>query len=167
MFNMAKFTGRLVLVAVFLCSESEAQQSGSGTSARIWGTQRNTWVAVIVAVSSSAESVVIPACGSGESDVEPLCDLAIHMEVKREGKWRPVELRYKDVILGGLPVDKWRPIAVARGTQHMFTFKYLVGEFAIRPGDKLRLVVDTWQSADAMRNQLHPGVLITDSFSAP
>lgn len=124
-------------------------------------------MSVIVGVSSSTESVVIPGCSSNPSHIEQLCDLAVRLEVKREGKWRPVERRDKDAIVGGLSVEDWLPIAVARGSNHFFVFGYTVGEFFIRPGDKLRLVVHTWQSADAMRKQLPPGVLVTDSFSAP
>lgn len=164
---MTRFTSLFVLVALILCCGSEAQQLSSPASAEIVGVQVNTWVAIVVSVSSPTESVVIATCGAEEVGPESICQSTGHLEVKRNAKWRPVERRNSDRIFGQISQDKWHPLAIARGNRHMFEFGYLKGEFAIHPGEQLRLVIDTWQDANAMRGGLHPSTLISESFKAP
>lgn len=92
-------------------------------------------------VNSSDHSWVIPTCGdlNGERYV---CDLATHLEVRTPSGWHRAAVKCRCALPGGiLPKTT---VTVQQGERQEFTYQFAADFFAVRRGQRLRLVLDAW-----------------------
>jgi hypothetical protein len=120
-----------------------------------------------ITVVSGQKDIVVPYCGLGEGGGETLCNLSIHIEVESKDGWHPIKPRYREVVLGGVPPDKWNPQVIPAGQWHNFDFGFSKNDFDVEAGQHLRIVVDAWPDEPSMRIGRNPIKLTSTTFKCP
>ena len=74
---------------------------------------------------------------------------------------------YREVVLGGVPPDKWKFRLIPAGRRHDFFFALTKDDFAVERGQRLRVVVDAWSDEQSMRSRQQPIQLASPAFDCP
>jgi hypothetical protein len=145
-----------------LLSQSTLTASASVADVRLVQT-----VSVRITLFSAEAQLFVPYCGEGESGIETLCNLAIHLEVETREGWRPIKLRTTDAVLGGVPSARWKVRPIPAGHRHDFFFAFPKNEFAVEHGQRLHAVIDAWPDEQSMRAG-SPAIRLTSApFECP
>jgi hypothetical protein len=120
-----------------------------------------------ITVVSGQKDIIVPYCGEGEGGSETLCNLAIHIEVESKNGWHRIKPRYPEVVLGGVPPDKWNPQVIPAKHRHDFYFAFSKNDFAVERGQRLRIVVYAWPDEPSMRTGRDPIRLTSAAFNCP
>ena len=155
-------TGALLAMAQALPSQNASKPTAEVTSAQV-----SRSVSLRISVFSPEKDLLVPYCGEGEGGGESLCNLSIHVEVETREGWRPMKPRFREVVLGGVPPDKWKFRLIPAGRRHDFYFVFTEDDFAVERGQRLRVVVDTWSDEQSMRTRQKPTQLASPAFDCP
>ena len=123
---------------------------------------------VLVKLKLAAEDqpLVVPYCGLTKSGEKLLCLGSTHLQYRTAGQWRRVPLRRSFGILGAQAA----PFAAAAVPPHesmSFVFLFSRRFFVVLPGQRLRLIVDTWPDQDSAREGRDARKLQTQAFRCP
>jgi len=75
--------------------------------------------------------------------------------------------RFKEVVLGGMPPDKWMFQRIPAGRKHDFLFTFTRDDFAVETGQQMRAVVDAWPDEPSMRARQGSIQLTSPAFDCP
>jgi len=154
----------LIGLSLALCPSG---QDPSTPTVRVSRVEAVRSVSFEINVVSGQKDIVVPYCGVGEGGSEGLCSLAIHIEVESKEGWHRIKPRYREVVLGGVPPDKWNPLVIPAKHGHDFAFGFSKNDFAVERGQRLRVVVDAWPDEPSMRTGRDPIKLTSAAFDCP
>ncbi len=150
------------LVGRTLLGQDQVPPTVAMTSARETRT-----VTLRVTVFSPDKSLLVPFCGEGEGGTETLCSLSVRVEVQSRAGWRTMRPRQRNVVLGGVPPDKWKVRVISAGGRHDFFFAFTKDDFLVGRGQRLRIVIDTWLDEQSMRSHGQPIQVTSPAFDCP
>src|SRR5205807_7830384 len=141
---VARLLCKLVLLSavtgpLFATTQAPSGQSVSHPTAGVTSVRISRTVSVQMTVFSAKKELLIPYCAEGEGGTEILCNLSIHIETRAE--WRPMKPRHREVVLGGIPPDKWKFRLIPAEQRRDFLFAFNKDDFAVHRGQRLRVVV--------------------------
>jgi hypothetical protein len=133
------------------------------TRVRVWRT-----MSVTVSIFAGDQDLIVPYCGLSASSEESLCGppTPTRLEVQTAKGWRPVGLRY-DAALGALSPEVWKARLIPARKWHVFSLLFSKDDFAVKSGQRLRLVIDAWPDEQSMRSGGRPIELTTTAFECP
>jgi hypothetical protein len=128
-----------------------------------------TEVNVVMTLQTLNQQVVIPYCDDVMGTIKSLCTLdgGAHLEVLTNQGWRVVKQRKTLGVVGGLPWDAVRSATIPANSNVDLRYKFSRRYFEVEPGQKLRLVIDTWSDEKSMKNREKGIELTSPSFTCP
>lgn len=125
-------------------------------------------VSLDVTVFDVKGRLFVPYCGTVEGGTPILCTGAVRLEVSDRDNWRPARLMWRgDGILGGVPPDRWKSRRINPKEIGNFIYRFREGLFAVKPGQRVRLVVYAWADERELRKGTQPILLEGEPFSLP
>jgi len=164
---MCKQTLWGILLEVLVATVRLSGQTAATPAADVVDARSSLTVSLRITVSSAEEELLVPYCSEGEGGTASFCNVAIHIEVKTPEGWRRMKPRHREVVLGGVPPDKWKLQRIAAGRRLDFSFAFTKDDFAVDRGQRLRAVVDAWHDEQSMRTGQQPIQLVTPAFDCP
>jgi hypothetical protein len=129
----------LIVGVLALLGAAHPQASQDQHGASLVALTTNTLVEVSLNLQASKEPLFVPYCEKRENGEESLC--TARLEVQTPDGWRSARLKPDlAATLGGVISTRRRLISPGHGA--MFTFVFSMDIFAIRHGQRLRVVVD-------------------------
>jgi hypothetical protein len=161
----------LTTLAVFLAGASQGRpgpgHNQSKPDAQVTDARASQSVGIQITISSGENELLVPYCGDGEGDIESLCNLTIQIQVEGPNGWTRIKPKYPNVVLGGVPPEKWRSQLIPGGQSHAFAFAFSKDDFVVQRGQRLRVIVDAWRDEQSMRAQKQAIQLTSGSFKCP
>src|SRR4029077_1869996 len=155
------------LIGLSLALMGPGGQNASTPTVRLSRAYAVRSVSFAINVVSGQKDIVVPYCGVGEGGSEALCSLAIHIEIESKEGWHRIKPRYREMVLGGVPPDKWKPLVIPAKHGHDFDFGFSKNDFAVERGQRLRIVVYAWPDEPSMRTGRDPIKLTSAAFDCP
>ena len=165
-------TGSFLWIGVFLLSSTVFRQSAATLGhAELDGIQTEDFgdvPSVLVTLKLTAEDrpLVVPYCGVTKSGNQLLCLGSAHLQYRTTGRWKPVLLRRSFGVLGAQPAP-FAATTIAPNGSASFVFLFSRAFFVVHPGQRLRLVIDTWPDQDAARQSRDARKFETPAFRCP
>jgi hypothetical protein len=165
--------GIIALLIAMLFGRGSPMSGQAGAKPNVQVNYVRAWrmVGVEVSILAGDQDLIVPYCGGGgpgEAALESLCGppTPTRLEVQTAKGWRPVGLRY-DAVLGALSRDVWEARQIPARKGHVFKFHFSKDDFAVKSGQRLRLVIDAWPDEQSMRSGGRPIQLTTTPFWCP
>jgi hypothetical protein len=156
-------TGSLFL---FNSSGMAVGQVASHEKAEIANVEPYSSVFVKFDVKAVGKQLVIPVCREKEEDEESLCQAYLQRFNGRV--WKVARPRDPGVVLGFLVKDYWKPFVIAPGESKPLRFGFSKEFFGIQRGERLRIVLDVWDSPESMTKNDEPdSKLVSPVFVCP
>jgi hypothetical protein len=158
----------LMALMLLLCGlRVGSAQASSRQEARIEDLSANVYVSVEFEVRAAEKQLVIPVCRQSEGSGQSLC--VAHLQRFIGGRWVNAAPR-RDMagVLGVYGKELWKPLVISPGDHSSFKFGYSKDFFGIPRGERLRILLTAWDSADSMARNDDPGATITSPvFKCP
>ncbi|MGA7832469.1 MAG: hypothetical protein WCA21_16035 [Terracidiphilus sp.] len=164
--NIASFT---VYLSLFLCGSIgfAIGQTSSTKKAEIVNLDANISVSVVFEVRAADKQLVIPVCREKEEDGQSLC--IAHLQRYIGEAWKNAMPR-KDsgAVLGFYGKEYWKPLVILPGKRASFRYGLSKEFFGIRTGERLRIMLEVWDSVESMTNKDEPdSYLASPVFECP
>ena len=117
-------------------------------------------------ISSPRQPLFVPDCGESEGGRDTFCNGTIHIEVKTQQGWRPLQTR-KGMKLGGVGPEQWKTRMIPAGHGSDLSFAFDKKIFVVEHGQLLRAVVDVWTDEQSMKSGTNSLQLISQPFECP
>jgi hypothetical protein len=144
---------------LWLCSLAVAiGQSTSQQKAGIVSISASSEVTVQIEVRAADKELVIPYCKEAGTEYNLLyCNQGLehNMEYFDGKKWIRTMPGYHGEVFG-VDLGAWKPAVIAPNGSTTFKYKFSPDFFHLREGEKLRLVIFTWASAESLANNEKP-----------
>jgi hypothetical protein len=123
-------------------------------------------VSVEFEIRAVDKPLVIPNCSNGEDSKPSPC--VVHVE-RFDGKtWYSAKSRYSGAVLGFLAKDYWKPLVISPKKSAFFQQGIDLDFFGIRKGERLRIVVEAWDSPESMaKNEIPDSKFVSPTFICP
>jgi len=160
----------VIAVSLLILVQTLKAQSGSKqpTQLDIRGVHAVPQVYVTLQLRTFDQQVFVPYCGQLESGEKILCTVATHLEVETHNGWHPAKLRTRYGVLGGVSLEGAKGALIPPHTDTSFAFQFSRRFFEVDPGQRLRLVVETWGDERSMRaGDRSLRQLVSPSFRCP
>jgi hypothetical protein len=132
---------------------------------RMWALQRLRIVSVGMFISTSEHPIFVPYCSTMEGGEVILCSLASRLERQTSQGWRKVEV--KDANLLTKDPREAKGVLIPPHSKSSFFFHFSTDLYLIRPGMRLRIVLDIYPSQEGLRSGVSPTELIGPEFLCP
>jgi hypothetical protein len=124
--------------------------------AEIVNLDASAYVSVEFEVRAGEKQLVIPVCRETEADGQSLC--VAYLQRFTGGAWKNATPR-KDMagVLGLYSKEYWKPLVIAPGKRSSL-FRYGLSKefFGIRTGERLRIMLGVWDTAESMASKDEP-----------
>lgn len=107
---------------------------------------------VAVAIDAADRQLFVPYCGTSEGGENILCTAGTRLEIQTHGRWIPVKLRTAYGVLGAARLGRAGGRLIESGSRASFLFQFSTHFFDVEPGQRLRVVVDTWADEQSMKS---------------
>jgi len=123
-------------------------------------------VSVEFEVRAADKQLVIPNCSNGEGSKPSPCIARVE---RFNGKsWYFASSRYPGAVLGFLAKEYWKSFAISPGKSAFFQYGIDLDFFGIQKGERLRIVIDAWDSTESMMKNDNPDIkFVSQSFVCP
>lgn len=167
---LSKLTQTGFILLALLCGAPSVQQgqSVSEPSVQVADVRLTEWVSAEITIRSPNDGdLVLPSCDDGTSAVPQLCQFPNQLQLKTDSSWVSVTLQPPGRVFSRPPLTRWKAQTVKAGGQRTFRFRFPKGDFAVRRGQLLRLVLDAWPDEQSMQNHAPTIRLISREFQCP
>jgi hypothetical protein len=123
-------------------------------------------VTVKIEIRATAKQLVVPDCSETNSDEHFFCGGNARL-VRFNGKsWRNAKPVF-GVVMGMDPIEHWKPIILAPGSQATCLFRFSSKLFGIRKDEGLKVGFEVWSDPENMQYNNAFATLLTPIFKVP
>jgi hypothetical protein len=124
-------------------------------------------LSIRVTIQTDKNQLCVACCGMEENGEEIIYSKTAHLEMETNEGWVPVKLRWPEVILGDVPFYLIRCKTINPESKESFIVRFNRSLFAIKQGQRLRLVIDTWSYETSMKANKPSKPMISLPFDCP
>ncbi len=141
-----------------------AQQAPQTATASIERVRAVPQVYVGIAIAAADRQLFVPYCGTSEGGEHILCTAGARLEVHTQGRWTPVKLRTTHGVLGAARLGRAGGRLIESRSRATFLLQFSTHFFEVEPGQRLRVVVDTWADEESMKKGHAPLPVASPAF---
>ncbi len=156
----------LLMLSAYAVALSGQADSGKGLRIRLRTLpQRLHVVAIIFQLTTSEDPMFVPYCEKQEGGEEVLCSLATHLEFQTTHGWQKAVFTEANLLSKDLRKADGR--VVPPRSKKSFFFLFSTEIYRIKPGTRLRVIMDAWPDEASMRAGAPPTQVTSPEFVCP
>jgi hypothetical protein len=128
--------------------------------------EQDSMVLVRIEVRATDKQLVVPDCSETGSNEHYFCGGNARL-VRFSGRtWRNAKPAY-GVVMGMDPIDHWKPVIIAPGSQASSLFRFSTKLFGIRKDEPLKVGFEVWSDPTNIQYDNATATLSTPVFKVP
>jgi hypothetical protein len=120
---------------------------------------------VSIGIETTDRPLFVPYCGTSEGGERILCTAGTRLEVQVQGGWIPVKRKTTHGVLGAAQLDRTGGRLIEPQSRATFLLQFSTHFFDVAPGQRLRVVVDTWADETSMKSRQLPIPFSSPAFT--